>query len=101
NEELEDAPDSAHVKRTAQEDFDPEAFVLRRSMPWTAGRRAGLVFVAFGSSLAAFEAQLTRMSGAEDGIVDALFRFSRPVNGAYAWCPALRDGRMDLTPLGL
>ena len=33
NEEIEDAPASAHVKRTGQEDFDPEAFVLRRSMP--------------------------------------------------------------------
>ncbi|MGH8829515.1 MAG: Dyp-type peroxidase, partial [Polaromonas sp.] len=31
NEELEDAPASAHVKRTAQEDFSPQAFVLRRS----------------------------------------------------------------------
>lgn len=101
NEELEDAPETAHVKRTAQEDFDPEAFVLRRSMPWTAGSRAGLVFVAFGASLDAFEAQLTRMSGAEDGVVDALFRFTRPVTGAYAWCPALRNGRLDLSPLGL
>lgn len=101
NEELEDAPESAHVKRTAQEDFAPEAFLLRRSMPWTAGHRGGLMFVAFGHSLAAFEAQLTRMSGAEDGVVDALFRFTRPVNGHYAWCPALRDGRLDLAPLGL
>ena len=33
NVELEDAPPSAHVKRTAQEDFSPEAFVWRRSMP--------------------------------------------------------------------
>ena len=33
NEELDDAPDSAHVKRTAQESFDPQAFVVRRSMP--------------------------------------------------------------------
>ena len=33
NEELEEAPISAHVKRTAQESFDPEAFVVRRSMP--------------------------------------------------------------------
>ena len=32
NEEIEDAPQSAHVKRTAQEDFEPEAFVVRRSM---------------------------------------------------------------------
>lgn len=100
NVELEDAPESAHVKRTAQEDFNPEAFVLRRSMPWTAGHRAGLVFVAFGHSLQAFEAQMTRMSGAEDGIVDGLFRFTRPINGAYAWCPALKAGRLDLGPLG-
>jgi putative iron-dependent peroxidase len=37
NHELDDAPASAHVKRTAQESFKPEAFVLRRSMPWAAG----------------------------------------------------------------
>ena len=33
NEELDDAPESAHTKRTAQESFTPEAFVVRRSMP--------------------------------------------------------------------
>ena len=32
NQELGNAPASAHVKRTAQESFFPEAFVLRRSM---------------------------------------------------------------------
>ena len=32
NEELDDAPICAHVKRTAQESFTPEAFVVRRSM---------------------------------------------------------------------
>lgn len=32
NEELSDAPESAHVKRSAQEDYDPPAFMLRRSM---------------------------------------------------------------------
>ena len=101
NVELDDAPASAHVKRTAQESFEPEAFVLRRSMPWSEGQRAGLVFVAFGKSFDAFEAQLRRMIGAEDGITDALFRFTRPVTGAYFWCPPLRDGRLDLRALGL
>ena len=47
NEEIEAAPESAHVKRTAQEDFDPEAFVVRRSMPWAEGQTCGLQFVAF------------------------------------------------------
>jgi len=102
NEELDDAPPSAHVKRTAQESFDPEAFVLRRSMPWAEGPRAGLVFVAFGRSFDPFEAQMRRMAGDEDGITDALFRFTRPLTGAYFWCPPVReDGRLDLQALGL
>lgn len=101
NVELDDAPESAHVKRTAQESFDPEAFVLRRSMPWADAHGSGLYFVAFGRSFDAFEAQLHRMIGAEDGIVDALFHFTRPITGAYYWCPPLRDGRIDLRALGL
>lgn len=101
NEEIGDAPASAHVKRTAQESFDPEAFVVRRSMPWADGLRAGLVFVAFGRSLDAFEAQLNRMVGAEDGIVDALFRFTRPLTGAYFWCPPVGRRGLDLRALGL
>lgn len=101
NEELDDAPESAHVKRTAQESFAPEAFVLRRSMPWAEGMAGGLMFVAFGRSFDAFEAQLKRMTGGEDGVVDALFGFTRPVSAAYFWCPSLRDGRIDLGPLGL
>lgn len=101
NEEIDDAPEWAHVKRTAQESFDPEAFVVRRSMPWTEGPRCGLVFVSFGSSFDAFEAQLKRMIGGEDGITDALFRFTRPLTGAYFWCPPLRNGKLDLSALGL
>jgi porphyrinogen peroxidase len=101
NEELEDAPPSAHVKRTAQESFDPEAFVLRRSMPWTDGLTEGLVFVAFGRSFDAFEAQLRRMVGLDDGITDALFRFTRPLTTSYFWCPPVRDGKLDLSLIGL
>lgn len=102
NEELDDAPPSAHVQRTAQESFDPEAFVLRRSMPWLDGAGCGLLFAAFGASLDAFEAQLRRMSGAEDGITDALFGFTRPLTGAAFWCPPRRPGGgLDLRALGL
>jgi len=96
NEELVGAPDSAHVKRTAQEDFDPPAFLLRRSQPWVEGDRGGLLFLAFAASLDPFERQLRRMMGLEDGVVDALYRFTRPVSGASFWCPPARDGRLDL-----
>ncbi|MDR3371665.1 Dyp-type peroxidase [Rhodoferax sp.] len=101
NEELDDAPESAHVKRTAQESFEPEAFMVRRSMPWVQGARAGLVFVAFGHSLDAFERIMRRMAGLEDGVVDALFSISRPISGAHFWCPPMQGGRLDLRQIGL
>ena len=47
NEEIEDAPESAHVKRTAQELFDPTAFMVRRSHPWASNEAQGLEFIAF------------------------------------------------------
>jgi len=105
NEELDDAPLSAHVKRTAQEDFSPEAFLLRRSMPWADATGEGLQFVAFDRSFASFEAQLRRMVGEDDGVSDALFTFTRPITGSYFWCPPMRqvngETQLDLTAVGL
>lgn len=105
NEEFDEAPESAHVKRSAQESYEPEAFILRRSMPWAEGMEGGLVFTAFGKSFDAFEAILNRMLGNEDGIKDALFTFTRPISGAYFWCPPVvykgKDGRLDLSLLGI
>ena len=101
NKELGNAPAFAHVKRTAQESFNPAAFILRRSMPWAEAKQAGLVFVAFGNSFDAFDALLRRMVGVEDGIVDALFTFTRPISGSYFWCPPMKNRRLDLCALGL
>lgn len=101
NTEIEDAPASAHVRRTAQEDFTPEAFTLRRSMPWVKGEQGGLMFVSFGASFDGFEAQLRRMIGADDGTRDAIFGMSRPLSGAYHWCPPALAGGLDLRLIGL
>ena len=99
NEEIEDAPEFAHVKRTEQESFEPEAFIVRRSMPWIEGNQQGLMFLAFGHSLDPFEVQMRRMAGLDDGIVDGLFRFSRPLTGGYYWCPPLTNQRLNLSHL--
>lgn len=99
NEEIEDAPESAHVKRTEQEAFDPAAFILRRSMPWADQLKEGLVFVAFGHSFDAFETLLDNMLGINDGVTDALFNFTRPLTGSYLWCPPMKGGRLDLSAL--
>jgi putative iron-dependent peroxidase len=101
NEEIEDAPESAHVKRTAQESFEPEAFMVRRSMPWATAEQEGLEFVAFVESLDRYERQMHRMVGHDDGIVDGLFSFSRPVTGGYYWCPPVKGGKLDLSALGI
>ena len=101
NEELGDAPASAHVKRTEQESFEPAAFVLRRSMPWARDDDSGLMFSAFGHNFDAFEVQMRRMTGSVDGIQDALFQFSTPISGSYFWCPPLLDGHLDLSALKL
>lgn len=87
DEEIAEAPESAHVKRTAQEDFEPPAFMLRRSMPWGDGRRHGLLFIAYVASLDTAQAQLERMMGLEDGLQDALLAHSQAETGAYYWCP--------------
>jgi putative iron-dependent peroxidase len=99
NEEIPDAPPSAHVKRAEQEAYDPPAFMVRRSMPWAADGDEGLYFVAYGESLGPFERVLERMSGAGDGITDGLLTFSRAVTGGYYWCPPTRDDRLDLSLL--
>jgi porphyrinogen peroxidase len=101
NEEFDEAPVSAHVKRTAQESFNPEAFMVRRSMPWADATGEGLVFVSFGKSLEAFESVFKRITGQEDGILDGLFNFTKPVTGSYFWCPPVKGGALNLSFLGL
>jgi len=101
NAELPRAPDTSHVKRSTQEDYDPPAFMMRRSMPWATVWGQGLEFIAYGRSLDAYERVMRRMAGLDDGTVDALFAFSRPVTGGYYWCPPVRSGKLDLRFLGL
>jgi putative iron-dependent peroxidase len=96
NEELADAAPSAHIKRAQQEAYDPPAFMVRRSMPFGTAREHGLYFVAYVAELATFERVLRRMAGLDDGIVDGLFQFSRPVSGGYYWCPPVAGHRLEL-----
>jgi putative iron-dependent peroxidase len=101
NEEISDAVATAHVKRTAQESFDPQAFMLRRSMPWGDVREHGLYFVAYVEALDRFERVLRRMAGLEDGHVDALLGVTRATTGGYYFCPPMAGGLLDLRSLGL
>ena len=101
NEEIADAVASAHVKRSAQESFDPPAFMLRRSMPWGTLREHGLYFVAFVESLDRFERVLRRMAGLDDGQLDGLLGVTRALSGGYYFCPPMDQDGVDLSLFGL
>jgi len=101
NEEIADAPPSAHVKMSAQESYEPAAFMVRRSMPWVDDLHQGLEFIAYGNSFDSYERVMRRMAGLDSNLTDALFKFSRPVTGGYYWCPPVAAGKLDLRLLKL
>jgi len=41
------------------------------------------------------------MVGLEDGILDDLFKFTRPMSGSYFWCPPVKNRILDLRAIGL
>jgi len=96
NQELDDAPASSHVNRSDQGTFDINADIIRRSLPWSNEHGEGLMFVAFCENLDRFEVQMRRMAGLNDGITDALFTFSKILNSAYFYCPAIENNRLVL-----
>lgn len=100
--EMEDKPTASHVARTDQDSFGRPAHIIRRNMCWADNQlEGGTLFLGFGCSFEAFELQWHRMMGLEDGITDALFRFTRPLTGAYYWCPPMANGKPDLRALGM
>ncbi len=95
NHEFDDNQPSAHVQRTAQESFSPQAFMWRRSMPWINDQlKGGLMFSAFAQSFYPFEAQMNRMLGNEDNIIDGIFEFSSIQYTSYFWCPPLVNKKL-------
>jgi putative iron-dependent peroxidase len=101
NEEIADAVATAHVKRSAQESFDPAAFMVRRSMPWGDLREHGLYFVAYVEALDRFERVLRRMAGLDDGEVDGLLGITRAISGGYYFCPPMAGESVDLRAVGM
>ncbi|TNF67756.1 MAG: Dyp-type peroxidase [Gammaproteobacteria bacterium] len=103
NHEFDDNEPQAHVKRTGQESFEPEAFLWRRSMPWIEQSNqtliGGLMFSSFAASFYPFDAQFNRMVGNEDDIIDGVFKFSKVCYSAFFYCPPMKDNQVDLSCL--
>ncbi|MCF6765291.1 Dyp-type peroxidase [Thiotrichales bacterium 19S3-7] len=101
NHEFDDNQAYAHVARTAQESFEPEAFIWRRSMPWIDSLNqklvGGLMFSSFAHSFYPFDVQFNRMLGNEDEISDGVFEFSKVIYTAFFYCPPMKDNQLDLS----
>lgn len=96
--QLDNLPDSAHIKKAAKENFTPEADLLRKSMPWSDDDlNGGLMFSCFSASFRSFNLQMASMLGIDDAITDGVFNFSKILNTNYLWCPPIVDGRLDLS----
>jgi porphyrinogen peroxidase len=90
--ELEDdvKPADSHVARTVIEnDAGEELDIFRRNTPYGSVSDHGTMFVGFSREQARLQRMLLRMAGAEDGIRDALTRYTTPLTGAYYVVPSL------------
>ena len=89
---LDDAPPTAHVRRTDVNIDGKGLKIYRRSAPFGGVRSNGMYFMAFSCELMRFAIQLDRMFGlAEDGLMDRLTEYSIPVSGSYWYAPPVES----------
>ena len=83
-------PKDAHVPRTTVDENGEERKIFRRNTAYGSVTQFGTVFVGFSADQNRIQRMLARMAGAEDGIRDALTRYSEPLTGAYYFVPSLQ-----------
>lgn len=83
-------PADSHVSRNVIEEDGVELAIYRRNVAYGGPTDHGTVFVGFCVSQHPLDTMLRRMAGAtEDGIRDALTRYTTPLSGAYYVVPAV------------
>jgi porphyrinogen peroxidase len=83
--ELDPKPGDSHVAKTDQETFGK---ILRRNMPYGTVAEHGTMFVGFSATQTPLQTMLESMVGLNDGVRDALTRFTEPHTGAYYFIPS-------------
>jgi porphyrinogen peroxidase len=94
--ELEDKAPDSHVASTDQDTFGK---IFRRNMPYGTVTDHGTMFVGFSSEQRPLAEMLTGMAGSDDGVRDALTRYTRVLSGAYYFVPSTDSIRASATPL--
>jgi len=79
----------SHVARTTIEEDGVERHIFRRNSPFGTATSHGTMFIGFSAVQHRLARMLSRMAGAEDGIRDALTRYTTAVSGAYYFVPSV------------
>jgi putative iron-dependent peroxidase len=79
----------SHVSRTVIEEDGVEQHIFRRNTPFGTATEHGTMFIGFSCEQRRLARMLARMAGAEDGIRDALTRYTTAVSGAYYFVPSV------------
>ena len=79
----------SHVSRTVIEVNGVEQHIFRRNTPFGTATEHGTMFIGFSRDQQRLARMLNRMAGAEDGIRDALTRYTTAVSGAYYFVPSV------------
>ncbi len=83
----------SHVSRTVLEENGVELPIFRRNTPFGTATEHGTMFIGFSCDQHRLARMLARMAGAEDGIRDALTRYTTAVSGAYYFVPSVESLR--------
>jgi putative iron-dependent peroxidase len=65
--------------------------MYRQSLPCGTFAEPGLFFIAFTGVLSEIDNALHRMLGLDDGLVDRIFIWSKPLTANYWYCPSLAE----------
>ncbi|GAA1519681.1 hypothetical protein GCM10009827_038940 [Dactylosporangium maewongense] len=81
-------PPTSHVSRTVITSADGEELkIYRRNTAWGTVSEHGTMFVGFCATQHPLAEMLRRMAGTDDGVRDALTRYTTPLTGAYYVIP--------------
>ena len=82
-------PADSHVARAKDEVDGEERQIFRRNLPYGNVQDHGTIFIGFSAEQSRLARMLSRMAGIEDGIRDALTRYTTPLTGSYYVIPAV------------
>jgi putative iron-dependent peroxidase len=83
-------PPTSHVARNVVEEDGEELAIYRRNVGYGGPTDHGTVFVGFCATQHPLDIMLRRMAGAvEDGVRDALTRYTTPLSGSYYVIPSV------------